>query len=113
MRISYWSSDVCSSDLLVNHFLRYILDASNRMKEFEMRHGMNRHGCDERHAMHRAVRQAMRHGMHRGGGRGFGRGFGGRHGHDEDGRGRRHRMLDSGELRLVILKMNAESPIHG
>src|SRR3546814_3677062 len=29
---------------------------SNCMKEFEMRHGMNRHGCDERHAMHRAVR---------------------------------------------------------
>jgi DNA-binding PadR family transcriptional regulator len=42
-----------------------------------MRHGMNRHGCEERHAI-----RAMRHGMHRGG-RGFGgRGFGGRHGYD-------------------------------
>ena len=78
-----------------------------------MRHGMNRHGCDERHAMHRAVRQAMRHGMHRGGGRGFGHGFGGRHGHDDDGRGRRQRMFDSGELRLVLLKLIADEPRHG
>ena len=78
-----------------------------------MRHGMNRHGCDERHAMYRAVRQAMRHGMHRGGGRGFGHGFGGRHGHDDDGRGRRQRMFDSGELRLVLLKLIADEPRHG
>ena len=64
-----------------------------------MRHGMNRHGCGERHAMHRMMREAMRHGM-RGGGRGFGYGFGGRHGRgDDDGRGRRRRMFDSGELR--------------
>ena len=78
-----------------------------------MRHGMNRHGCDERHAMHRAMRQAMRHGMHRGG-RGFGgRGFGGRHGHDDDGGARRRRMFDSGELRLVLLKLIADEPRHG
>ena len=74
---------------------------------------MNRHGCGERHAMHHMVREAMRHGMHRGG-HGFGgRGFGGRHGHDDDGRGRRQRMFDSGELRLVLLKLIADEPRHG
>ena len=73
-----------------------------------MRHGMNRHGCEERHAI-----RAMRHGMHRGG-RGFGgRGFGGRHGHDDDGGARRRRMFDSGELRLVLLKLIADEPRHG
>ena len=78
-----------------------------------MRHGMNRHGCGERHAMHRMMREAMRHGM-RGGGRGFGYGFGGRHGRgDDDGRGRRRRMFDSGELRLVLLKLIADEPRHG
>ncbi len=79
-----------------------------------MRHGMDRHGCDKHHAMHRAMRDAMRHGMHRGG-RGFGHssGFGGRHGHDDDGRARRRRMFDSGELRLVLLKLIADEPRHG
>lgn len=77
-----------------------------------MRHGMNRHGCGERHAMHHMMRQAMRHGGF-GHGRGFGRGFGGRHGHDDDGRGRRRRMFDSGELRLVLLKLIADEPRHG
>ena len=78
-----------------------------------MRHGMNRHGCGERHAMHRMMREAMRHGM-RGGGRGFGYGFGGRHGRgDDDGRARRRRMFDSGELRLVLLKLIADEPRHG
>ena len=76
------------------------------------RGGMNRHGCGERHAMHRMMREAMRHGM-RGGGRGFGHGFGGRRGHDDDGRGRRRRMFDSGELRLVLLKLIADEPRHG
>ncbi|MGV7121833.1 PadR family transcriptional regulator [Sphingopyxis sp. 550A] len=60
----------------------------------------------------------MRRAMHRGGrgfghGGGFGRGFGGRHGHDDDGRGRRRRMFDSGELRLVLLKLIADEPRHG
>lgn len=73
-----------------------------------MRHGMNRHGCEERHAI-----RAMRPGMHRGG-RGFGgRDFGGRHGHDDDGGARRRRMFDSGELRLVLLKLIADEPRHG
>lgn len=60
----------------------------------------------------------MRHGM-RHGGRGFGpgfgrgRGFGGRHGHDDEGRGRRRRMFDSGELRLVLLRLIADEPRHG
>ena len=87
-----------------------------------MRHGMNGHGCDERHAMRRALhqmgREAMRHGTHRGGrgfghGGGFGRGFGGRRGHDDDGRARRRRMFDGGELRLVLLKLIADEPRHG
>ena len=78
-----------------------------------MRHEINRRGCGERHAVHRMMREAMRHG-----GRGFGhsfggRGFGGRHGHDDDGRGRRRRMFDSGELRLVLLKLIADEPRHG
>ena len=82
-----------------------------------MRHGINRHGCDKQHAMHRAMRQAMRHGMHRGG-RGFGHGFGGggfggRFRDEDDGRGRRRRMFDSGELRLVLLKLIADEPRHG
>lgn len=86
------------------------------MRQEFNRGGMNRHGCGERHAMHRIMREAMRHGMR--GGRGFGhgfggRGFGGRHGHDDDGRGRRRRMFDSGELRLVLLKLIADEPRHG
>jgi len=85
-----------------------------------MRQEMNRHGCDERRAMRRALhqmgREAMRHGMHRGSrgfghGGGFGRGFGGRH--DDDGRARRRRMFDGGELRLVLLKLIADEPRHG
>lgn len=63
-------------------------------------------GCDKRHAMHRG-------GRGRGFGHGFGRGFGGRHGHDDEGHGRRRRMFDSGELRLVLLKLIADEPRHG
>lgn len=65
---------------------------------------MGGHGCGKRH------------GMQRGGGRGFGhgRGFGGRHGRDgEDGRRSRRRMFDSGELRLVLLRLIADEPRHG
>lgn len=64
---------------------------------------MSGRGCGHRHAMHR-------------GGRGFGhgRGFGGRHGRGDDGeRGPRRRMFDSGELRLVLLKLIADEPRHG
>ncbi|WP_168707965.1 PadR family transcriptional regulator [Sphingopyxis sp. PAMC25046] len=51
--------------------------------------------------------------MHRGG-RGFGGGgFGGRHGYNDDGGARRRRMFDSGELRLVLLKLIADEPRHG
>ena len=56
-----------------------------------------------------------RRAMHRGG-RGFGPGFGrggGRQGPDGEGRGRRRRMFDSGELRLVLLKLIADEPRHG
>lgn len=63
-------------------------------------------GCGKRHAMHRG-------GRGRGFGHGFGRGFGGRHGHDDEGRGGRRRMFDSGELRLVLLKLIADEPRHG
>ncbi|ALC12053.1 PadR family transcriptional regulator [Sphingopyxis sp. 113P3] len=62
--------------------------------------------CGHRHAMHRGGRG---HGF----GHGFGRGFGGRHGDDSPGRGPRRRMFDSGELRLVLLKLIADEPRHG
>lgn len=82
-----------------------------------MRHGMNRHGCDERRAIHRAMhefgREAMRHGGPGFRHGGFGRGFGGRFRDDDEGRGRRRRMFDSGELRLVLLKLIADEPRHG
>jgi DNA-binding PadR family transcriptional regulator len=61
-------------------------------------------GCGPRHAIHRGG-----HGF----GKGFGRGFGGRHGHGDDRGGRRRRMFDSGELRLVLLKLIADEPRHG
>ena len=68
-------------------------------------HGkMSGHGCDKRHAMHRGGR---------GFGHGHGRGFGGRHRDDDEGRGPRRRMFDSGELRLVLLKLIADEPRHG
>ena len=59
-----------------------------------------------------------RRAIHRGGGRGFGHdfghGFGGRRGGGGRGeRGERRRMFDSGELRLVLLKLIADEPRHG
>lgn len=60
-----------------------------------------------------------RHAMHRGGGRGFGHGFGhgfgggGRRGGGGGERGKRRRMFDGGELRLVLLKLIADEPRHG
>lgn len=63
-------------------------------------------GCGGRHAMHR--------GGGRGFGHGFGHGFGGRRGGGGRGeRGSRQRMFDSGELRLVLLKLIADEPRHG
>lgn len=49
---------------------------------------------------------------HRGGRHGWGRGFGGSWG-DGNGGGRRGRMFDSGELRLVLLKLIEAQPRHG
>ncbi|MEG3086032.1 PadR family transcriptional regulator [Sphingomonas sp. PB4P5] len=71
-------------------------------------------GCHGKHERH-----GMRHGGF--GGRGFGGagGFSVRWGGDDDGRGggrgpgRGRRMFDSGELRLVLLKLIAEQPRHG
>jgi DNA-binding PadR family transcriptional regulator len=59
-----------------------------------------------------------RHAMHRGGGRSFGHSFGhgfggGRRGGGRGERGERRRMFDSGELRLVLLKLIADEPRHG
>lgn len=59
-----------------------------------------------------------RRAMHRGGGRGFGHGFGhgfggGRRGGGRGERGGRQRMFDSGELRLVLLKLIDDEPRHG
>lgn len=54
--------------------------------------------------------QAMRGGFGGGGfaGRGFGRGF-----MDEEDGGRRRRLFDGGELRLVLLRLIADQPRHG
>ncbi len=62
--------------------------------------------CGHRHAMHRG-------GRGRGFGKGFGGGFGGRHGDGHEGRGPRRRMFNSGELRLLLLKLIADEPRHG
>lgn len=70
----------------------------------------------------RGCGMGKRHGMRRGGwghggfgGSGFGGGWGGRGrgGRDGEGRGPRRRMFDSGELRLVLLKLIADEPRHG
>ena len=50
---------------------------------------------------------------HRGGRHGWGRGFGGSWGGDGEGGGRRGRMFDSGELRLLLLMLIADEPRHG
>ncbi|WP_293644924.1 PadR family transcriptional regulator [Sphingopyxis sp. RIFCSPHIGHO2_12_FULL_65_19] len=67
---------------------------------------MEGRGCGGRHAMHRGGR---------GFGHGFGHGFGGgrRGGGGRGERGGRQRMFDSGELRLVLLKLIADEPRHG
>lgn len=68
---------------------------------------MGGRACGHRQAMHRGGRD-------RGFGHGFGgRGFGGRFRDDDNGRTRRRRMFDSGELRLVLLKLIADEPRHG
>jgi DNA-binding PadR family transcriptional regulator len=46
-------------------------------------------------------------------GGGFARGFGAGRGPDEEGRGGRRRIFDSGELRLVLLKLIGDQPRHG
>ncbi len=67
---------------------------------------MTGRGCGGRHAMYR--------GGGRGFGHGFGHGFGGRRGGGGRGeRGERRRMFDTGELRLVLLKLIADEPRHG
>ena len=74
------------------------------------------HGCGPRSGKFPEAIIAM--GIGRGWGRGFG-GFGGGWGGDEwggggrHGRGGRRRMFDSGELRLVLLKLIADQPRHG
>ncbi|WP_156927144.1 PadR family transcriptional regulator [Azospirillum halopraeferens] len=61
---------------------------------------LGEHGCGKRH-MHGG-------GPHRHGRRGFG------HGHEGgEGRGGRRRVFDSGELRLLLLKLIADQPRHG
>lgn len=79
-----------------------------------MRHETHGRGCGARHRKHQDMRHAMR-----AGGRGFGHGFGpgrergGRFRDDGGEGGRRRRMFDSGELRLVLLKLIADEPRHG
>lgn len=65
-----------------------------------MRHDEHRGG---RHGLHRQHGQGGRHGPRR-------HGWGGG---DEGRGGRRRRVFDSGELRLVLLKLIADEPRHG
>ena len=63
--------------------------------------------CNHQEHVHRPHR-------HHFGYRGFGRhGFDRSRGEHGDGRGRRRRLFDSGELRLVLLKLIADQPRHG
>ena len=70
------------------------------------------HHCHQEHG-HRPHRFGHKH--HAGPGRfgrhGYGRGWGGEPG--EGHGGRRRRVFDSGELRLVLLKLIADQPRHG
>src|SRR3546814_16103906 len=100
MRISDWSSDVCSSDLesaarediapCKDRFKIYLRAIEIRMKEFDMRYGTQGHGCGERHQKRHGIHQGMRRG-----GRGFGHGFG-------SGHGRGGRFRDDGERKSVV-----------
>jgi DNA-binding PadR family transcriptional regulator len=71
---------------------------------------MGGRSCGKRHGMHRGGRG---HGFGGRFGQGFGRGHGRGHRDDDGGRGSRRRMFDSGELRLVLLKLIADEPRHG
>lgn len=67
---------------------------------------MEGRGCGGRRAIHRGGGRGFSHG--------FGHGFGGQRGGGGRGeRGERRRMFDSGELRLVLLKLIADEPRHG
>lgn len=67
---------------------------------------MEGRGCGGRRAIHRRGGRGFSHG--------FGHGFGGQRGGGGRGeRGERRRMFDSGELRLVLLKLIADEPRHG
>ena len=75
-------------------------------KEHSLRshdHHHGRHGGHRHHGALHAALHGLRHGFR-------GRGWGG----DEEGRGgRRRRVFDSGELRLLLLKLIADEPRHG
>jgi DNA-binding PadR family transcriptional regulator len=77
--------------------IRHEKEHSLRSHDHHGRHGGHRH-----HGLH-GLLHAARHGFR-------GRGWGG----DEEGRGgRRRRVFDSGELRLLLLKLIADEPRHG
>ncbi|OLP46820.1 MULTISPECIES: PadR family transcriptional regulator [Rhizobium/Agrobacterium group] len=74
------------------------------MRHFHKEHGDDHHGRGRHHILH-----SMMHAM-RGGAFGPG-GPDGRRGRGRDGE--RRRMFESGELRLVLLKLISEQPRHG
>ena len=65
-------------------------------------HHAHEHGCGHGPHGHRFGPRGGRHGFARGG-----------WGESEEGRGRRRRIFDSNELRLVLLKLIADQPRHG
>jgi DNA-binding PadR family transcriptional regulator len=68
------------------------------------------HPHNHEHRGHRfGPRGGFHHGMRHGGHRGWGE----RHGDGEGRGGRRRRVFDSSELRLVLLKLIADQPRHG
>jgi DNA-binding PadR family transcriptional regulator len=69
--------------------------------------GEGRSDCEEQHIEMAGHGSRGPHFGHRGGRHGFGGGWGGEHG------GRRRRIVDSGELRLVLLALIQRQPRHG
>jgi DNA-binding PadR family transcriptional regulator len=73
---------------------------------FDVQHSHHGHAYERSHAHHPQKHASGRHGTSRGGRGGWGE-------HHAEHDGRRRRVFDSGELRLVLLKLIADQQRHG